>query len=71
MESNKRMNICKKCPLYTKSTIGGSVCSSYLYMNPKTEEVSLKPKEGYIKGCGCNLENKTQSPNAACPFGKW
>jgi hypothetical protein len=66
-----RMAICKKCPLYYERPKGGPVCSSYLYINPKTDEVSLMAKEGYTKGCGCALLSKTKSPEAGCPINKW
>jgi hypothetical protein len=68
---NLRMEICRKCPLYTDRRAGGPVCSSYLYINPNTNEISLRRKEGYVKGCGCVIPNKVKSPDAACPAGKW
>jgi hypothetical protein len=68
---NLRMTICKKCPLYTERISGGPVCSSYLYIDPKTDEISLKRKEGYVKGCGCVIASKIKSKEAACPADKW
>jgi hypothetical protein len=34
--ANKRLEICKKCPLY-KETKNGAVCDSKKYMNPEGE----------------------------------
>jgi hypothetical protein len=68
---NLRMEICRKCPLYTERRSNGPVCSSSLYINPNTNEISLRRKEGYVKGCGCALEHKTKSPDAVCPINKW
>jgi hypothetical protein len=40
--SNKRLGICKKCPLYTERQVGGPICSPYLYINFKTGDISYK-----------------------------
>jgi hypothetical protein len=68
---NLRMTICKKCPLYYERKGSGPVCSSYLYINPETEEVSLKNKPGYIRGCGCQIPSKVKAKEARCPADKW
>lgn len=67
--SQQRLKICNKCPLLS-SKLGG-VCNNKLYLNPKTNDVSLEPKEGYFKGCSCRVNAKTRLPNAKCPAGKW
>lgn len=48
-----RLSICKTCPLYAND-----ICSSYLYLNPRTNDVSTEPKQGYYKGCGCKISIK-------------
>jgi hypothetical protein len=53
--SSKRLQICKRCPLYTENKVTGPICSPYLYINLKTGDISYKYKEGYIKGCGCHI----------------
>jgi hypothetical protein len=63
-----RSNICKKCPI---CDLDKWVCSSKLYLNPDTNEVSNKEKQGYIKGCGCLLKMKIPNINKHCPTGKW
>lgn len=63
-----RLSICKKCPICDTNKW---ICNSKLYLNPETNDVSVKPKTGYIKGCGCLLQVKTKNPNAKCPTGKW
>ena len=66
-----RMNICKNCRLYRVDSIVGPVCSSGLYLNPLSDEVSKEPLPGYIKGCGCLLNSKTRVRDAKCPTKKW
>lgn len=67
--SVRRLMICKKCPLYS-SELGG-VCDRKLYLDPETDNVSLKPLDGYVRGCGCRLLAKTTLPEAKCIAGKW
>ena len=67
----KRIAICKKCPLYTKHKIIGEYCSPQLYLNPETNDISFKYKHGYKHGCGCRLDAKTRLKNEKCPVGKW
>jgi hypothetical protein len=68
--SERRMAICKKCPLF-KKTIVGYVCNSKLWLDLKTGETSLIKKDGYRNGCGCRLDAKTTVVDASCPIGKW
>ena len=67
--SQKRLAVCKKCPLY-KTTYGGQ-CNAKLWLDPNTGDVSLEEKDGYYKGCGCRLLAKTRVPEAHCPALKW
>lgn len=69
--SEQRMKICKKCPLCVKDSIRGWVCSKKLYINPETDEVSLSPKQGWIRGCNCTMSSKTRLKHATCIAGKW
>lgn len=69
--SNVRMNICKKCPLYTISELLGPLCNSKLYLNVDTNKTSELPREGYKNGCGCRLEAKTRLKDNHCPLNKW
>ena len=63
-----RRNICKICPIYSPSR---DVCSSSLWLNPETNDVSTYRKSGYIRGCGCHISLKTRNPNSRCIAGKW
>ena len=54
---NKRILICQKCSLLTK-TWYGLVCSA------------VKEEDGR-KGCGCRVEAKTRDEYSKCPLGKW
>lgn len=67
--SERRLNICYSCPIY--STRLGGLCNNKLWLNPNTGDVSTTKKEGYKNGCGCRLQAKTKLPNAVCPLGKW
>lgn len=66
-----RMSICKDCKLYKIDRILGPICNSGLFLNIKTGEVSRKPLNGYVNGCGCILRAKTRVPSAKCPLKKW
>ena len=65
---DKRLEICKACPLY-KETAFGAVCNSKLYINEEGE-TSYIPKEGYKKGCNCILRRKAANPGNHCIIGK-
>lgn len=67
--SEGRLKICYKCPLY--STKFGGICNNNLWLNVETGDISLEPKSGYKRGCGCRLNAKTTLTNATCPLGKW
>jgi hypothetical protein len=67
--SEKRMKICRNCPIYI-SRLGG-ICNSNLFIDPITNDVSLRAKDGYVQGCGCRLSAKTTLPNEQCVAGKW
>ena len=67
---NKRLEICKACPLY-KETSNGPVCNPSKYISPDGKEWSYFKKEGWIKGCNCLLKNKTRGFNNQCIVKKW
>lgn len=67
----KRLKICKACPLFKKGAVGG-ICNPNLYINETDKQtVSDRPKLGYKRGCGCLLSRKCKVPNAKCIVGKW
>ena len=70
LESNikERLRICESCPIYSSAR---GLCNPNLYLNPETNDVSSKPKEGYIKGCGCYIKFKMKNINNHCVAGKW
>ena len=65
---DKRLEICKACPLY-KETDFGAVCNPKLYIN-EAGETSYIPKEGFKKGCNCILRRKAANPGNHCIIGK-
>ena len=64
----ERLEICKKCGIYNAAQ---EKCSSILYINPETNDVSIHKKEGYFKGCNCYIPRKVLNAKAKCPAGKW
>lgn len=67
--SEKRMEICRSCPLF-KDSFGG-ICNPNLFMNPETLEVSEYKRNGFKSGCGCRLKAKTTLKYAHCPLNRW
>lgn len=67
--SEKRMKICKECPLYKKTPLG-PICNPHLYINADGV-VSDRPKLGFRKGCACRLNSKTRLAYAHCIVDKW
>lgn len=64
----ERLEICKNCLICDTENW---ICNARLYLNPKTNDVSIYAKEGYIKGCGCAILRKYKDPKSKCPAGKW
>ena len=67
--SQKRIAICKECPLYKKTPLG-PICNPNLYIN-EDGIVSDRPKLGFRKGCACRLNSKTRVSHAHCIVDKW
>lgn len=67
--SQNRLNICYRCPLYSKRL--GGMCNNRLWININTGDVSSTMKHGYVNGCGCRLIPKTRLASAKCPINKW
>lgn len=68
---DKRIKICKECPLYKKDNILGYICNPDLYVNIKTGDTSEDYKPNYVNGCGCRLSASTRVKDKRCPLGKW
>ena len=63
-----RLKICEHCGIYD---LERKLCNGDLYINPETNDVSIKPKVGYVKGCSCYIPRKVLNAQAKCPAGKW
>ncbi len=63
-----RLNICEHCGIYDSTR---KICNGNLYISPETNDVSIHPKVGYIKGCDCYIPRKVLNAKAKCPAGKW
>lgn len=63
-----RLSICEHCGIYDPDR---KLCNGDLYLNPETNDVSIKPKSGYIKGCSCYIPRKVLNAKSKCPAGKW
>lgn len=68
---NKRMPICRQCPLYTKDNILGALCDNKKGYNPQTGEINNLPEPGFVRGCGCRLEAKNRVKKSKCVLNKW
>lgn len=64
--AKERLIICNKCPLNNNG-----ICSQRLFLNPLTNDVSIKAKAGYISGCGCVIKFKVKHEYEHCPAKKW
>lgn len=64
----ERTKICRACPICDNEN---EICNANLYLNPDTNDISIHPKPGYIKGCGCHLKYKIKNINSFCPARKW
>lgn len=67
----ERIKICRQCKLHYIDPVFGEMCNPTLYLNPETNEVSNKKREGFTGGCGCILNLKCRVPDANCPVNKW
>lgn len=65
----KRIEICKKCPLW-KDTPTGPVCDSNKYINID-KNVSYFKRNGFYKGCGCKLYFRAKNPRLHCVINLW
>lgn len=65
-----RMEICKKCPLYSESSLGPK-CDAKKCFNTKRNEVTLYPGSDITCGCGCFLDKKTRVKDSKCVLNKW
>lgn len=63
-----RLQICMHCGIYDSVR---QLCNGDLYVNPETNDVSTRPKDGYFKGCSCFIPRKVLKSTAKCPAGKW
>ena len=61
-----RLNQCSKSLLYSNG-----ICCNTLYLNPINNDISTKPLEGYLSGCGCKIKYKAKWKSEKCPLGKW
>lgn len=69
--SERRLAICKTCPIYTETPVLGPICNSRICYNQKTGEIRQVRGDGFKCGCGCRLRAKTRLDYAKCPIGKW
>lgn len=69
--SERRLAVCKTCPIYTETSVLGPICNSRICYNQKTGEIRQTRGDGFKCGCGCRLRAKTRLNYAKCPIGKW
>lgn len=66
--SEKRMEICKICPLYNKDN---DRCDSKKCWDTINNKIVDLPGKNIICGCNCYCKKKTRVKNAKCVLGKW
>ena len=69
--AEKRLEICKNCPIIKYDSTFGWKCDSRKWLSPDGKEGSYFFKEGWTKGCGCLLQHKVTVLSNRCPAGKW
>ena len=67
----KRLKICKECPIYKIDKFYGPICDNSKYISPDGKSASYFKKDGWIRGCGCKLRYKASNVNSHCISGKW
>lgn len=67
----KRIAICRKCPLYTVNKDLGEICDGKKCFNSKLNSIEPIPSHDTICGCGCRLKAKTRLVNAECVLNRW
>ena len=67
----KRIAICRKCPLYTVSESLGEICDGKKCWNSKLNSIESFPSPETTCGCGCRLKAKTRLANAKCVLNRW
>ena len=67
----KRIAICKKCPLYSVNENIGEICDGSKCWNPNEEILETYSSPKNICGCGCRLAAKTRVKSAKCVLSKW
>lgn len=66
--SEKRMAICRECPLYNEKT---DRCDGKRCIDKITGEITSTPSKSSICGCQCLMKKKTKSPRSHCTRGLW
>lgn len=67
----ERLKICNECPLGL-NTPSGLICNNNLWINAEDKTtISNRKKEGYVRGCSCNITRKAKIQFAKCIVNKW
>ena len=70
MSAEERLAICKKCPL-CRITDMGLKCDDRKWISKDGSQASFFKKDGWVRGCGCYLIQKTKNPNNHCIINLW
>ena len=69
--AEKRLEICRKCPICTIDSEFGMKCDERKWISPDGTQSSFFKKDGWKKGCGCILQFKVRNINKHCVIGLW
>lgn len=67
----KRIAICKNCPLYTVKEGLGPVCDGKKCWNETEKAIESYPSSNNICGCNCRLNAKTRLASSKCVLNRW
>ena len=68
--ATKRLEICKNCPI-SRMTEFGLKCDDRKWISPDGKQGSFFKKDGWKRGCGCLISQKSKNPNKHCIIGLW
>lgn len=67
----KRIKICKECPLYTVDRIFKGKCDGSKCWDTINDKLVNFPGKNIICGCGCKMSAKTRLKESKCVLNKW
>lgn len=70
MSTQERINICRNCPII-RQTEFGLKCDDRKWISPDGKQGSFFKKDGWKRGCGCLIAQKSRNSNNHCIINLW